>query len=199
MTSQRSIAAALCSLVSAFCFLSACASPRMAVKQGYDFSKINRISIAPFSGTGGNAVSDEFVRLLVGTGVEITDTKHPADVILNGSVTEYKPSDKLMVFLGDASVMNSAGQSVILNNPIVSMSGTQVMPQGMAMGVPNAQVVSVSATVGIIARLVDAKTGSMVWADSMSYEGLDINSALQGTVGTLVRSMGRVMPQINRK
>lgn len=196
---DRRRAQVLCALLSALCFLSACVSPRMTVKQGYDFSKIKKVSVAAFAGPGGDAVSDEFVRHLVGSGLEITDAKHAGDVVLNGSVTEYRPSDKLMVFLGDTSLMGPNGQTVVLNNPIVSLSGTQVTSQGPAMGVPNTQVVSVSATVGVIARLVDTATGNVVWADSMSYEGLDIQSALQGTIGSLVRSLGRVIPQMAKK
>ncbi len=176
-----------------------CASPRMSVKPGYDFSKIRKISVANFAGNGGAAVSDEFVRMLVGSKLEITDAKHRGDVVLNGSVTEYRPSDKLMVFLGDTSLVSPGGQTVVMNNPIVALSGSQVTPQGAAMGVPNAQVVSVSATVGVIARLVDQTTGAVVWADSISYEGLDIQSALQGTVGSLVRSLARVMPQMGKE
>ncbi len=168
----------------------------MTVKKGYDFSKIKRISVAPFTGIGGAAVSDEFVRILVGSRLEITDAKHPGDATLMGSVTEYRPSDKLMVFLGDTALMAPGGQTIIMNNPIVSLSGSEVTPQGPAMGVPNAQVVSVSATVGAIVRLVDSATGNTVWADSMSYEGLDLQSALQGTVGSLVRSLSRVIPQM---
>jgi hypothetical protein len=190
---------AFCTLLPAFCFLSGCASSRMTVKPGYDFSKIKKISVGSFVGPGGSAVSDEFVRLLIGSGISIVDAKHTGDVTLSGSVTEYRPGDKLMVFLGDTSVAGANGQTVVMNNPIINLSGSQVSPLGPAMGVPNTQVVSVSATVGVIARLVDTPTGSVVWADSLSYEGLDIQSALQGTVGSLVRSLSRVLPQVPKK
>ena len=43
----------------------------------------------PFDGPGGSAATDEFVRELVGTGLAVSDAKHPGDVILRGTVTEH--------------------------------------------------------------------------------------------------------------
>src|SRR5260370_7398234 len=47
-----------------------------------DFSKVRRISVVPFEGLGGPAATDEFIRSLVGTGVEVSDAHHPGDAIL---------------------------------------------------------------------------------------------------------------------
>ena len=166
----------------------------MTVKPGYDFSKVKRISVQPFGGSGGDAMSNELVRQLVGTSLNVSEKKQGADALLVGAVTEFKPGDKLMVFLGDTPTTNSAGQTVVVTNPVVTLSGTQVTPQGSAMGLPNTQVVSVSASVGVIARLVDAKTNDVVWSDTYSYEGLDIQSAMQAVISSLVKSLGRVVP-----
>jgi len=166
----------------------------MTVKQGYDFSKIHRVAIQNFEGTGGDAVKNEFVRELVGSSLNITEHRKGADVVLMGAVTEYKPGDKLMVFLGDSNTVTPSGQAVVVTNPVVTLSGTQVTPQGTAMGVPNTQILSVSASVGVIARLVDAQTGDIVWSDTYSYEGLDIQSAMQAVISSLTKSLSRVVP-----
>lgn len=171
----------------------------MTVKAGYDFSKVNRVAVQPFGGSGGEAVTSEFVRQLVGTRLSVSDRKKGADVVLTGSVTDYRPGDKMMVFLGDTSTTNPNGQTVVVTNPVVSLSGTQVTSQGAAMGVPNSQVLSVSASVGIIARLIDSKTGDVVWSDVYSYEGMDVQSAMQAVVGSLVRSLAKVVPAANRQ
>lgn len=172
---------------------------RMSVKADYDFSKVRRMAVPEFSGPGGDAVANEFVRQLVATRLEVTERREGADLVLSGAVTEFKPGDKLMVFLGDTTTVSPGGQTVVVTNPVVSLSGTQVTTQGAAMGLPNTQVVSVSASVGIIAKLLDAGTGEAVWSDSYTYEGLDIQSALDAVVGAMVRSMGRVIPAARRE
>ena len=49
------------------CFLmSACATKQVVINPTFDFSKVRRISVAPFDGPGGPAASDELVRQLVG-------------------------------------------------------------------------------------------------------------------------------------
>ena len=139
--------------------------------------------MTPFEGMGGTAAADEFVKQLVRTGVEVTDARHPGDVILKGSVTEYMPNNQLMVILSD-------------DNPIVSPS-SQATPEGAALGAHQAQMASVIATVGIQARLIDASTKKIVWADSYSYEGLDLSAALGAAVGSLTRSLRRVLPRMS--
>ena len=54
------------------------------------------------------------------------------------------------------------------------------------------------ATVGIQARLTDRSTHQIVWADSYSYEGLDLPTALGAVVGTLTRSLRRAFPQMHK-
>jgi len=184
----------LCSL-SVVLGMMGCAT-KMTVKPGYDFSAIQRISMGPFQGQGGSAISNEFIRQLVGTRVSITEQVSGADVVLSGSVTEYKPGNKLLVFLGESTVPGANGQTVVVTNPVVSLSGSGITPEGAAMGLRNTQVVSVSATVGVIAQLKDAKTGDVVWADSYSYEGLDTASATESVISSLVKSLRKVIPAL---
>jgi hypothetical protein len=174
------------SLLTAYCWLvlNGCAPHRVVVNPAFDFSKVRRISVAPFDGPGGAVATDEFVKELVETGIEVTDAKHAGDVILRGMVTEYKPNMQLMVFLGD-------------DNPVIT-AGAQVTPEAAALGAHRAQVASVISTVGIQARLMDASTHSIVWADSFSYEGLDLPTALDATIGALTRSLKRAVPSMNR-
>jgi len=177
--------------------LCACAVQRPAVQAKTDFSKIRRISVIPFEGAGGREVTDEFVRELVRTGLEVTDARHPGDAILGGTVTEYKPNNTLMVFLGKTTVMAPGGQPVVLNNPIVSPGGSQAVPESTATGARNAQVASVSAVVGVTARLSDASSGKVLWSGIYSYEGVDLQGALQPVVALMMQSMSRLLPKMN--
>jgi TolB-like protein len=71
-------------------------------------------------------------------------------------------------------------------------------PEAAALGAHQAQVASVIATVGIQAHLADASTHNIVWADSYSYEGLDLPSTLEAVVGALTRSLKRSVPHMNK-
>jgi hypothetical protein len=165
--------------------MSACATrPLTIATPAFDFSKVKRISVAGFSGPGGPAATDEFVRQLLGTGIEVTDAHHPGNVILQGAVMEYKANNQLMVFLGD-------------DNPIVS-PGVQGTPDEAAASAHRSPIASVVASVGIQARLVDTSSHHILWADSYSYEGLDLPAALGAVVGSLTGSLARVIPQMNR-
>lgn len=177
--------------------ISGCA-PTATIKPGYDFSRIRSLSVAKFEGEGGPAVSNELLRELVGSRLEVSDRSKGADATLSGAVTEYKPSQKLLVFLGNTHTVSPNGQTIVVSNPVVSLSGTQVTSQGPAFGLDNTQVITVSASVGVIARLVDVRTGSVVWSDEYSYEGLDVQGALQAVAGSLVRSLQRALPSLQK-
>src|SRR5713101_4267694 len=100
--SEHEYPVSLCLLVPlSLIFWAGCAGKQVIVNPAFDFSKVRRISVAPFGGPGGAAATDEVVKELVQTGLEVTDAKHPGDVILQGSVTEYKPNMQLMVFIGN--------------------------------------------------------------------------------------------------
>ncbi len=161
-------------------FLTACATKQVVLDTAFDFSKVKRISVEPFAGPGGAAATDEFVKQLVGTGLEVTDARHPGDLILRGSMLDYTSNNQLMVFLGGDS-------------PIVT-SSAQATPEGVASGAHKTQVASVMASVAVQTQLVDASRRHIVWADSYSYEGLDLAAALQAVAGALKQSMGHVLP-----
>src|SRR4051794_8017731 len=81
--------------------LNACVTTTVPVATpASDYSKVKQIAVAAFRGPGGQAATDEFVRQLLGTGIEVTDGHHPGKVMLEGVVTDNKVSNQLMVFLG---------------------------------------------------------------------------------------------------
>jgi len=117
------------------------------VKPAHDMSKVRRISVIPFDGPGGTAASDEFVKTLLAAGREVTDAHHSGDAILKGTVTEYKATNQLTVFLGNTSLLNQAGQTVVVDNPVVSRSGAPMTPEGTALSTHRTEVVSLVASV----------------------------------------------------
>jgi len=176
-----------------------CAGQKAEVKPAFDVSKIKRISVGAFDGAGGQAVADEFVRELVGTGIEVTDVHHPGDATLKGRVTLYKSQDALMIFLGSTSLVAPGGQTVTVDNPIVSPGGAQGLPDGSLLGVHNAQMASIQAVVGVQAQLLESGTGKLIWTGAFSYEALDLQGALQAVIGALTESMGAALPQLKKQ
>jgi hypothetical protein len=65
------------------CLLGACA-PRAAVvthKPAFDFAKIHRVAVAPFEGSGGPALTAEFVRQLLASGLQVSESRHGVDAV----------------------------------------------------------------------------------------------------------------------
>jgi hypothetical protein len=177
--------------------LCACATKQKPIKSVADFSRIHKISVVPFEGTGGREVTDEFVRQLLALGLEVTDSQHPGDAVLKGAVEDYKPAHTLMVFLGKTTVLVPGGQPVTVNNPILSPGTAQVTPNAAA-GTRNAQVASVSAMVGVEAQLTEASSGAALWSGTYSYEAMDMPGAIQAVVGALAQSLGRLLSPMSR-
>ncbi|MBI5573427.1 MAG: hypothetical protein HY919_02580 [Elusimicrobia bacterium] len=168
-----------------------CATTKTVVKKGYDFSNIKKIAVLKFSGDGGEAVSNEFIRQLLSAGVSVvdrTDIENTADVkslgvdaVVSGNVVEFNPSNKLLVFKEKGKIT--------ISDRAYPISGTTVLPTGSAFGLEDANVYSVSASVSISAKITDVSTGEVVWSDSKSYEALDINTAVGLVVNSLKKSL----------
>lgn len=170
-----------------------CAAKKANIKAGYNFAGIHRLAMGAGSGAGHEAVATEFVRQLVTSGLTITEQSKAADAVLVITVVDYKPDDKTLIFLGKVQSANGAESTVTLINPVVSMAGRQAMPETALAGWPKMQMVSGSASLGVIAQLKDAHTGQVVWTDSYSYEGLDMASAARLVVERLATELKRVI------
>ncbi|MEW6556627.1 MAG: hypothetical protein AB1349_04640 [Elusimicrobiota bacterium] len=168
-----------------------CATTKTVIKKGYDFSSIKKIAVLKFSGDGGDAVSNEFIRQFLSAGLNvidrtdiqnISDTKSlGVDAIISGNVIEFNPSNKLLVFKEKGKI--------VISDKAYPISGTTVLPTGSAFGLEDANVFTVSASVSISAKITDGLTGEVVWSDSKSYEALDINTAVGLVVSSLKKSL----------
>jgi hypothetical protein len=178
----------------ALCFVASCAIPRAAYQSGFDFSKVKTIQIGDFSAApnqsnSGQIVSSEFIRQLLNSGYKVRTTESEGvDVILYGDVLEFQPNRRYLI------TDTSAGQSanVIITQPPIEVGGSNTYNLGSAFGLgDNNKVIVRNSTVGVSAFLKDKKTGEIIWSNSYTYEGLDLESALSGAVGYLARSIPR--------
>ncbi|HAX61292.1 MAG TPA: hypothetical protein DCX95_01855 [Elusimicrobia bacterium] len=172
-------------------FFSGCATTKTVVKKGFTFSGIKKVAVLKFSGNGGAAVSNEFIRQFLAAGINVVDKTDVevisdakslgADAIISGNVVEFNPSNKLLIFKEKGDI--------VISDRVYPISGTTVLPSGSAFGLEDANVYSVSASVSVSAKITDIATGEVVWSDSNSYEALDINTAVGLVVGSLKKSL----------
>lgn len=172
-------------------FISGCMSTRSVVKKNYNFSLIRKVAVLKFSGPGGDAVSNEFIRQFIEANISVidkTDTVYVQDMkalgvdaVVGGNVIEFNPSSKLLVFKNNGNMM--------ITDRVVPISGTTVLPTVNAFGLEDANVFSVSASVTISAKMLDAASGEVVWSNSGTYEGLDINTAIEIVISSFKRSL----------
>jgi len=172
-------------------FITGCMSARSVVKKNYNFSAVKKVAVLKFSGPGGDAVSNEFIRQFLEAGINVVDKTDTVfvhdlkslqvDAVVGGNVVEFNPSSKFLVFKDKGNV--------ILSDRTVPISGTTVLPTVNAFGLEDANVYSVSASVTVSAKMLDAGTGEVVWSDSGSYEGLDINTAVEVVISSFRRSL----------
>ncbi|MHB9154807.1 MAG: hypothetical protein ACYC5N_03820 [Endomicrobiales bacterium] len=182
--------AALCAALVPLLF--SCAVPRAAVKKGFDFSGIRTVRVGSFTSAvslsnSGAVVANEFIRQLLASGYSVrNDAAGEADAVLEGNVTEYLPNQRYLM----QNVRNDDPNVVVVQPQFpVEISGSHVYNLGTAFGPgEESQIIVSNATVGIAAYLKDARTGDILWSSSFTYEGLDLNTALEGTVRSLLRS-----------
>lgn len=183
-------------LPTAYCLLSVfsgCTSAGTVVKKNYDFSNIKKIAVLRFTGDGGDAVSNEFMKQFLASSVDVVDRTDVeklsdsdiktlgVDAVVSGNVTEFNPSNKFLVF--------EEKGNVVISNKAYRISGTTVLQSAPVLGMENANVYSVSASVSVSARIADTSLGEIVWSDSKSYEALDINTAIGSVVSSFRKSL----------
>jgi len=198
-------------------FLAACAGPQVAVNRKADFSKIHRIAVTSFSGGGGEAAADTLAQDLLFRGADVVERNRldsvlrernlsaegildPAtikqvgkilgvDALIVGTVTNYSPGQSYLVYSG--------GAGTIIGATVTPIQGRTVYSQGPAVGVPGSDVVTSAASVGLVARMVDVETGSILWSARMTYEGFDIDSAMSAVSGSFADSLVPIWPSLH--
>jgi len=179
------------------CFFSGCAATKTAVKNGFNFSGVKKVAVLKFSGNGGEAVSNEFIREFLASGVIVIDKSNietvdikslGVDAVISGNVVEFNPSNKLLIFKEKGDI--------VISDRVYPISGTTVLPAGSAFGLEDANVFSVSASVSVSAKMTDTATGEVVWSDSNSYEALDINTAVGLITSSFKKSLKKYWKEL---
>ncbi len=195
--------------------LAACVSPaRVAVNPRADFSAIKRVAVMSFNGPKGDMAADMLTQSLIAHGADVVERQRLDAVLKEQSLSSSSSFDpatakQLGKLLGvDAIFVGTVGESTPQasylisesNNPRVTtvqqVAGTSVRSAGSVLGMPNSQILSTTANVSLVSRMVDVQTGSIMWAASMSYEGFDIPSAMTGIAESFTRSLTPIWPSL---
>jgi hypothetical protein len=179
--------------------LSGCASRPAVVKiPAFQFDHVQRISVTPFHGPGGDLVTNEFVRQLLASGVAVSKTNENVDAILSGTVTEYRPNNKVLIFIGKVKIPVH-DEAAEISNPVVSPSGPDEATQSLAFGTQLPQMVGSFGSINVTAVLSDPATKRPVWANDASYEALEATGAVEPAVRTLVLLLRKIVPAMSQR
>jgi len=166
-------------------------TPRVAIKPGFDFTKVGNIGVGDFTAFPGapnssELVRDEFTRQLMRMGYNVKRGKDGVDYVFEGTIIEFAPAKRYLFYNGDP---NSSQQQLVIGGMGLEISGSNVYSLGSAFGLKNSQIVMSNSIAGLSARLVDIKTGEIIWTNAFSFEALDIQFAIEGTVNYLLKSL----------
>lgn len=165
--------------------LSACFAPvRTVTMPGTDFSRIKSVLVLEPQHAEQRFVTDEFSRQLMlrGYRVRVGGPSAGSDVWLQVTVSQVIPDKKYLVPL-----QGSLGNQTMILNPITEVGGRTLYPSGSGGGVQDAQILVSNATLSLSARLVTPDTQELLWSGSVTYEGLDLDVAVEGSVATLFK------------
>lgn len=160
---------------------SACVTTtRVATRAGTDFSRVQTVLLLD-SSSATRAVTDAFARALLEKGyrVKVGNPDGAADLWMEAAVTQFTPDRKYLVPL--------KGNGGIVLYPAQEISGRSLYPSPTAASLPDAQVVISNAAVSLSVRLLDPRTGDLLWTGAVTYEGLDMDAAVEGSVASLLK------------
>jgi curli biogenesis system outer membrane secretion channel CsgG len=199
-------------LLPALLLLAACATPKVAVNPRADFSGVKRVAVLSFNGPKGDLAADLMTQSLIEQGADVIERQHLDSVLKEQSLSSSSAFDpntakQLGRLLGvDALFVGTVAESTPQSSYIVSQSennrittltqvgGGTVYSEGSVMGMPNSQLLSTTANVSLLSRMVDVQTGSIMWSASMNYEGFDIPSAMSSITDAFIRSLSPIWP-----
>lgn len=201
-------------LLPAALLLAACATPKVAVNPRADFSAIKRVAVLSFSGAQGDLAADIMTQSLMERGADVIERQRLDAVMREQSLSSSSAFDpatakqlgRLLgvdaLFVGTVA-QNTPQSSYIVNNSKVNLgsgvtqvSNSTIYSEGSVMGLPDSQILSTTANVSLISRMVDVQTGSILWSASMGYEGFDTTSAMAGITDAFVASLEAIWPGI---
>ncbi|MBA3065500.1 penicillin-binding protein activator LpoB [bacterium] len=165
--------------------------PRANWKKDYDYKSLRTFAVAKMDSpenyaSAGGAVRDMISKYLIESGIKVVDSAVFDKMLLH---TDMK-SDAIFAQIGGL-----AGADAILDGSVfrcqeekeerVYYTGTD--------GKLGYETAFYNAKVDITLRLIDVKTGEIVWVNSDSYESFDIRHTMESAVYTTMRPLKKLL------
>ena len=174
--------------------MTGCAHKPASVKNPqFQFAAVRRVAVMPFDGDSGSAVTNEMVRRLLAAGLAVSKTAGGVDAVINGTVGDYNPNNKVLIFIGKVK-LPVQDESVEVSNPVISVSSPDQKAATFAVNAQTPQMVGAYASVDVTVRMSDPKTGKPVWLGEASYEAVEPAGAVRSAVSILVGALGKIVP-----
>lgn len=159
-------------------------SIRTATMPGTDFSKIKSVLVLDPPSPEQRIVTDEFARQLMARGyrVRVGGPSSGSDAWLQITVSQIIPDKKYLVPLE-----GTQGRQTLVLNPVTEIGGRSLYPSGSGAGLQDAQILVSNATLSLSVRLLTPDTQELLWSGTVTYEGLDLDVAVEGSVASLFK------------
>ena len=176
--------ALLAALLLASVMMSSCAVDSSILKPNYDFSGIKRVAVldfrdASYAPNTGAMVSQLFVKHLLKSGYNVVE-RQELDALLR---------ERQMTMAGIVSNPDQAKEFGKLSGIDAFVAGSITMcvpPQDIYEG---GMTRYVAAQVGVVCRMISVDTGEILWAGSDTYDSMNMQTAFDYLIGSLVRQL----------
>jgi curli biogenesis system outer membrane secretion channel CsgG len=166
-------------------FAASCGAPSIVLKQNYDFTKIKKVAVLGFNDAAyypnsGAMVSELFIKYLLGSGYNVIE-RTQLDAILK----EYQLSSQGITDPAEAKRLGKiAGVDALVIGSI-----PYVVPERSFYD--NGEMRYVAAQVGVTFRMISVETGEVIAAGSNTYDAMDVQTAFEYLVSSLVDELIR--------
>lgn len=173
-------------IISVFC---GCAYQQVAIKKGYDFSKIKRVAVVGFSGysnfrNSGDVVADEFIMQLINKGFSVIERSR-IDVLMRERQIRQMDSETAK------DIGKILGVDVIITGSVIKYveDNKSTVYNTDSDGRMTSQITMSEARSEITARMIDVQSGEIVWTSRNQDVAFDIADAVSYTVSGLLSTL----------
>ena len=199
--------------ISILILLTAC-SQQPAMNNNYDFSKVGTIELNPVSDhsymTGsGDMIQSSLTLNFLKNGFDVIETEpgpaiinigvNPHSLILSCIITEYTDSEVIVLpykVLDRGTTQITVDQKITKDQSktnIGTSTSTSTITDGGSLR-EGSRIDYTQARIGILLKMNDKDTGSLVWANTFSYSGLELHRTTDICIRNGLNQLKKLFP-----